>query len=132
MHRSIFISIVACRLYIIPSYFQGTFSPYEGLNNTDQCTPCTPGDYCGAEGLNATSGLCTAGYYCPGGQNVSTPAAYPCTIGHYCPNGSVEPIPCANGTYMNHTLGEACYECPAGWYVHVALFFSHHLLYPQI
>ena len=97
--------------------FQGTFNPYEGLNSTDQCTPCTTGRFCETEGLNDTTGPCSAGYYCPEGQNTSTPTDYPCTVGHYCPEASVEPLPCANGTFMNHTHGDTCYTCPAGWYV---------------
>lgn len=67
------------------------------------------------EGLNATSGACEAGYYCPPGQNSSRPSTYPCPVANYCPINSSEPIPCANGTYMNHTMGSECYTCPGGW-----------------
>ena len=95
---------------------QATFNPYEGLNSTDQCSECSPGQYCELQGLNDTSGPCEAGYYCPGGQNSSRPAEYGCIVGHYCPLNASEPIPCANGTYMNHTLATECYYCPPGWY----------------
>lgn len=67
------------------------------------------------EGLNATSGPCEPGYYCPPGQNSSRPSDYPCPVAYYCPINSSQPIPCDNGTYMNHTLGSECYTCPAGW-----------------
>ncbi|XP_023933458.1 uncharacterized protein LOC106181652, partial [Lingula anatina] len=95
---------------------QGTFNTYYGLNSSEQCTQCTPGQYCGDEGLNVTSGPCEPGFYCPGGQNDSRPADYPCPEGHYCPLNSSQPTPCANGTYMNHTMAPECYICDAGWY----------------
>lgn len=103
--------------YLYEPVFQGTFNPYTGLNSSDQCTPCTEGQYCETEGLNATTGPCEAGYYCPPGQNSSRPSDYPCTVGHFCPINSSQPIPCANGTYMNHTMGAQCYDCPQGWWV---------------
>ena len=96
-------------------YLQGTFNPYFGLNSTDQCTPCTPGQFCGAEGLNETSGPCEPGYYCPAGQNTSRPDSYPCSVAHYCPLNSTDPIPCPDGTYMNHTHAAECYTCEPGW-----------------
>jgi hypothetical protein len=49
---------------------QGTFNPYEGVEAEEDCTPCTPGQYCDREGLNATSGPCEPGYYCPQGTVV--------------------------------------------------------------
>ncbi|CAH1789581.1 unnamed protein product, partial [Owenia fusiformis] len=95
---------------------EGTFNPYWGLNSTDQCTPCTQGQYCDTEGMNVTSGPCEAGYYCPPGQNSSRPTDYPCPVAYYCPVNSSEPLPCQNGTYMNHTHAEVCDICPEGWY----------------
>ena len=95
--------------------FQGTFNPYTGLNASEYCTPCTAGQYCGAEGLNATSGPCSPGYYCPPGQNSSRPDAFPCPVSHYCSVNSSEPLPCAAGSFMNHTHAEVCYTCDAGW-----------------
>ena len=94
---------------------QGTFNPYEGLNSTDECTVCTAGDFCGSQGLNNTSGPCEAGYFCPPGQNSSTPYDYPCPVAHYCPEGSAEPLPCQNGTFMNHTHAAVCDVCPPAW-----------------
>ncbi|PIK41162.1 hypothetical protein BSL78_21986 [Apostichopus japonicus] len=95
---------------------EGTFNPYLGLNDTSQCTPCTPGSYCETQGLSAPTDICDEGYYCPEGQNSSRPEDYPCPVAHYCPLNSSEPLPCQNGTYMNHTHAAVCDICPAGWY----------------
>ena len=43
---------------------RGTYNPEEGKANTTECRQCDPGYFCGAEGLNATSGNCYPGYYC--------------------------------------------------------------------
>lgn len=51
---------------------RGTYSNVEMLQDVTECTPCDPGSYCGAPGLTAVSGLCSAGYYCHSG--VDTPA----------------------------------------------------------
>ena len=95
--------------------FQGTFNPTTGIFAINSCTDCTQGHYCGTTGLNAPTDNCTEGYYCPTGQSVSDPIATPCTVYHYCPWGSSEPLPCQNGTYMNHTHGAICDICPDGW-----------------
>lgn len=91
-----------------------TFNPYLGLNSSDQCTKCTPGDYCETQGLNATTGPCDPGYYCPEGQQFSK--AIQCPVKHYCPIRSPIYLPCQNGTYMNHTQASVCDICPAGFY----------------
>lgn len=95
--------------------FQGTFNPYLGLNATEFCTSCTAGQYCDSEGLNTTTGPCDPGFYCPGGQNSSRPAGLECPVSHYCPLNSSQPLPCSNGTFMNHTMADQCYTCPQGW-----------------
>lgn len=59
------------------------------------------GQYCGDFGLTEPSGDCTGGYYCPGGQNSSTPVDYQCTPGHKCPTGSLEQVPCQAGEYQD-------------------------------
>ncbi len=51
----------------------GTFSPARGLKSSSECTPCSPGQYCKQHGLNATSGNCSAGFYCKGNATVPTP-----------------------------------------------------------
>ena len=39
-----------------------------------------------------------------------------CPEGFHCPEGSYQPVPCGNGTYMNHTGADTCYLCPEGYY----------------
>ena len=46
----------------------GTFSNLTGLSNSTECTPCTAGSYCFANGLTDVEGPCTQGYYCPEGR----------------------------------------------------------------
>ena len=55
-------------------------------------------------------------YYCPPGQNSSTPEDYPCLVGHYCKENSAYPVTCQNGTYQNSTTQESCITCPEGYY----------------
>jgi hypothetical protein len=52
----------------------GTFAALGGLQTVSQCTPCSPGMYCGATGLTAPSGACSAGHYCLRGADTPTPA----------------------------------------------------------
>lgn len=49
---------------LIPSEIAGTFGDREGLHNETQCSPCTGGTYCDADGLSAPAGLCSPGFYC--------------------------------------------------------------------
>ena len=39
-----------------------------------------------------------------------------CTVGHYCPQGTADPIPCADGTYMEDRQASECLQCPPGRY----------------
>ena len=49
-----------------------------------------------------------------------------CPIGNFCPLGSPMPQPCPNATYMNHTGGSQCYECPEGeWGMLVVHLYSN-------
>lgn len=59
------------------------------------------GYYCDNSGLTAPRGLCSQGYYCPAGQNVSAPPDYACTPGHFCPDGSPTQLACSPGTYQD-------------------------------
>ena len=55
---------------------RGTYNPNQGKANVTECIQCLPGYYCGAEGLNATSGKCFEGYYCV----ISSPVPNPVSI----------------------------------------------------
>lgn len=46
----------------------GTYGPTTGLRNVTECTQCDGGRYCASQGLSATSGQCTQGYYCTSGK----------------------------------------------------------------
>lgn len=52
---------------------------------------------CLSSGLTSESGLCSDGYYCPGGQQTYTPTEYICPPGFYCPAGSPSPTICSRG-----------------------------------
>ena len=69
-----------------------------------QLTTCLcflKGFYCEDSGLSEPTGPCDAGFYCPGGQNVSSPAEYECSPGHYCEVQSTQEQGCPSGTYQN-------------------------------
>lgn len=65
--------------------------------------------------MNPTAN-CSAGYYCPGGQDNPTPAGFECTQGHYCPSGSPSPQRCPSGNYQDDIGQSDCKGCPAGYY----------------
>ena len=69
---------------------RGSYRDAEGGSSTDDCYPCQPGMYCATEGLDAPTGYCTEGYYCPdfAYNDNPMPSDYPCTTGHYCLNGT--------------------------------------------
>ena len=54
----------------------GTFGPNLNAVGQDNCTICTPGQYCDVDGLDAPSGNCSAGFYCTGGAVVSVPTEH--------------------------------------------------------
>lgn len=67
-------------------------------------------------GNTAPTAQCAAGYYCPGGQDTSTPSGLECFAGHYCPQGSNYPIMCSNGTHQPNPGQDGCLTCPAGYF----------------
>lgn len=71
-------------------------------------------------GNTAPTAQCAAGYYCPGGQESSTPSGLECFAGHYCPQGSNYPIMCDNGTYQVNPGQDSCLTCPAGYFCDAA------------
>nr|XP_006821767.1 PREDICTED: uncharacterized protein LOC100369099 [Saccoglossus kowalevskii] len=124
---------------------QGTYNPVScpsgyytnATGNTafEDCNLCLPGSYCGDNGLSEPTDLCDAGFYCPGGQNVSRPEDYKCPPGHYCEIGSVQPSPCIPGEYQDEWEQSTCKTCPSGFYCDATLqndtFCSHGIQNPQ-
>lgn len=96
----------------------GTFSAATNLVSVDQCTPCSPGMYCGVAGQSAPTGPCDEGFYCVSGANVSSPtygfeSGYTCSIAGWgdgdCPGDD------GNSTVPG--TGDICppgHFCPAG------------------
>ncbi|KAJ9462458.1 Cytadherence high molecular weight protein 2, partial [Diplonema papillatum] len=96
----------------------GTLMPGTGAQAQSDCDPCTPGSYCDQPGLPSVSGFCSAGFYCPLGQEQAAPPAYPCPFGQYCPEGSSTWLRCSSGTYVGTTMAAVCDDCPEGYYCH--------------
>ena len=103
---------------------EGTYGDLSGLGIEADCKQCDEGAYCSGTGQVTISGLCSPGYYCQEGVNVSQPSAINphtgigdvCTPGHYCPIGSPQPIPCESGTYSPSEAQSNCTLCPRGQY----------------
>ncbi|KAI8480901.1 hypothetical protein Bbelb_413740, partial [Branchiostoma belcheri] len=98
----------------------GTFLPTRAMEKLADCVDCSSGYYCETPGQTNVTAECAAGFYCQQAANTSTPTdgvtGDICPEGHYCELGSPSPVPCGNGTFMNHTGASACYVCPAGYY----------------
>lgn len=94
----------------------GTY--YGGIQatNPSACVSCTAGKFCNTSGLSAPDGVCSAGYYCPGGQSVGTPSSHGCPLGNKCIKGSDSPTKCESGYYQDELLQNTCKECPARYY----------------
>lgn len=69
------------------------------------------GTYCTGYGLTEPTANCSGGYYCPGGQNTSTPVEYQCTPGHYCPIGSDAEVSCPSGEYQDEFTQVSFFYC---------------------
>ncbi|XP_075892173.1 uncharacterized protein LOC142895201 [Nelusetta ayraudi] len=78
----------------------GTFSTKAGNTHQDNCTSCTPGYYCKAEGT-VQPALCPAGHYCPPGRTLGWELP--------CPTGTVQSQPGASSA-------AACLPCPPGMF----------------
>ncbi|XP_069750647.1 neurogenic locus notch homolog protein 4-like [Narcine bancroftii] len=95
---------------------EGTYSRTAMNKALDNCLPCTQGFFCEGTGLLHPTGVCLSGYYCPGGQNSSTPAGFLCPAGSRCPAGSSSPHPCPRGFYQARAGQPDCKPCPTGAY----------------
>ncbi|EKX46975.1 hypothetical protein GUITHDRAFT_70228, partial [Guillardia theta CCMP2712] len=69
-----------------------TFNPTIGASDIFACIPCSPGMYCSEENNTIPDGPCSAGFFCLGGSNSSSPEG---TFGNICPTGSF----CPTGSY---------------------------------
>ena len=94
----------------------GTYSNQTGNQAITDCLPCLPGYVCNSEATVYPTYQCSPGYYCPEGQNVSTPTMYMCPIGYSCPTGSSQPVGCESGFYQDEVGQENCNVCPEGYY----------------
>ncbi|XP_043532727.1 zonadhesin isoform X4 [Chiloscyllium plagiosum] len=95
---------------------KGTFKNTTGGASSEFCASCYPGYYCANEGLSQPSGLCFAGFYCPGNHNSVNPNAFSCPKGYFCSEGSGSPIPCPAGKYQPNMRSDVCIPCQAGFY----------------
>lgn len=94
----------------------GHYSSTSGNKQLKDCLECQEGKYCTGWGLHYPSGNCSAGFYCPSGQNSSNPEEYRCTPGYYCPEGSKARVPCPAGLFQDEFYGKSCKVCPEGHY----------------
>lgn len=95
----------------------GTFSPYKGLENITQCTPCLAGFFCPENNLTSSlSYPCNPGYYCPPGMSEGSPEIFKCLVGYHCSGGNAYPEPCPPGFYQDEDRKSTCKECIDGFY----------------
>ncbi|KAM4652057.1 LOW QUALITY PROTEIN: uncharacterized protein O3C94_014393 [Discoglossus pictus] len=113
---------------------RGYFNPDQRTQSLDSCLPCTPGHYCGTEGLSIASGKCDPGWFCVSAAwtpqpfdldnytsaNCLCPATATggkCLPGFYCPEGTTEPVACPPGRYCESAgLPAPTGECSAGFF----------------
>ncbi|XP_067220463.1 multiple epidermal growth factor-like domains protein 11 [Chanodichthys erythropterus] len=99
----------------------GSIRNFTGGYSIESCLPCPAGHYCASEGLNAPTGPCAAGFYCPVDFSSTTPHAFLCPKGHYCPLGSPLALPCPTGQYQPNPGSDNCIPCRPGYYCEEAI-----------
>ncbi|XP_068098135.1 neurogenic locus notch homolog protein 1-like [Hyperolius riggenbachi] len=99
----------------------GTLKNATGGSSVDSCVPCYAGHFCASGGLSSPTGLCAAGFYCPGNFTSTSPTAFLCPKGHFCPPGSSHPIPCPTGQFQPNTGSHSCTPCQPGFYCQEAV-----------
>ncbi|KTG09626.1 hypothetical protein cypCar_00002228 [Cyprinus carpio] len=87
----------------------------------ESCLPCPAGHHCASEGLDAPTGHCAAGFYCPIDFSSTTPHAFLCPKGHYCPLGSPLALPCPTGQNHPNPGLDNCIPCRPGYYCEEAI-----------
>ena len=105
----------------------GTYSNRINLESSSECYSCDPGKYC-LQGTITPTLDCDAGYACPRGATLATPAATysfatpdtpgRCPVGHYCEVGSKKPMPCPMGSYITSegSSDPVCIACGPTFY----------------
>ncbi|KAG9482440.1 hypothetical protein GDO78_011238 [Eleutherodactylus coqui] len=99
----------------------GTLKNATGGSSTDSCVPCYAGYFCASVGLTSPTGLCSAGFFCPGNFTSTSPTAFLCPKGHFCTAGSSHPLPCPTGQYQPNTGSHSCTPCQPGFYCQEAV-----------
>ncbi|XP_058655214.1 SCO-spondin isoform X4 [Onychostoma macrolepis] len=99
----------------------GSIRDLTGGYSIESCLPCPAGHYCASEGLDAPTGPCAAGFYCPVDFSSTTPHAFLCPKGHYCPLGSALALPCPTGQYQPNPGSDNCIPCRPGYYCEEAI-----------
>lgn len=110
----------------------GTFSNVTGLGSVDECTPCSPGHFCGEIAATEPTDQCDAGHFCIIANIISNPVSSnasnfssclvnnfiggSCPAGYFCPVGTSEPVPCHPGSYTPSSGYSECLSCAAGYY----------------
>ena len=91
-----------------------------GQQDSGACLACTPGYFCGYDGLDAPTGLCDPGWYCESGSYLAQPTSPEggkCLAGTYCPMGSYTPTGCDPGSYCGtDMLSTVTGNCNPGYY----------------
>eukprot|EP00767_Chilomastix_cuspidata_P000870 gnl/Chilomastix_cuspidata/1248.p1 GENE.gnl/Chilomastix_cuspidata/1248~~gnl/Chilomastix_cuspidata/1248.p1 ORF type:complete len:6697 (-),score=752.02 gnl/Chilomastix_cuspidata/1248:22-17397(-) len=93
-----------------------TYQPLENQVSNFSCISCPEGYACEEPAQSSYITSCSAGYYCPEGQNTPEPAAYLCPAGFYCPADSTEPTACVGGEYQPLMGQSEPLACPEGYY----------------
>ena len=102
----------------------GTFNNKTRQEALVDCTSSPSGYYTSGYGNSNPTGLCSTGYYCPSGANVSTPSCSsgycakggPCIAGQVCLAGTGLPSACPPGHYCGDSSGVVTGLCSAGYY----------------
>ncbi|XP_042627076.1 signal peptide, CUB and EGF-like domain-containing protein 3 [Cyprinus carpio] len=109
-----------CALSYRPLLQPGTSQPQGGYF-IESCLPCPAGHHCASEGLDAPTGHCAAGFYCPIDFSSTTPHAFLCPKGHYCLLGSPLALLCPTGQYQPNPGLDNCIPCRPGYYCEEAI-----------
>lgn len=89
----------------------GTYNPFRGLTNADDCIKCPKGYQCVAGSEIPTA--CAAGEYA---QTLGSSSCTTCPAGYYCPETAwVNPSVCGKGMFSS-SGSTSCTSCTAGYY----------------